>query len=344
MQIQAAQLAALLQGSLEGDANTVVSRPAPIETAEPGTITFLANMKYEPHLYTTRASVVLIPRELLLRKAVGATLIRVDDVYASVAFLLERFSAEAKPAGVVSPQSQVHPEAVLEAGVHVGAFTVIERGARIGAGVVLHPQVYVGEGVSIGADSVIYPGVRIYKQCRLGQRCVVHSNAVIGSDGFGFAPQADGSYKKIPQLGNVILEDDVEVGAHTAIDRATMGSTILRRGVKLDNLIQVAHNVEIGEHTVIAAQAGIAGSTHIGKGVQVGGQVGFVGHIRIADGVKVQAQSGVSRSIEEPDTAVYGSPALSYQDFLRSYSVFRKLPELMRRLIALEKKDQHPKP
>lgn len=342
MQISATQLAQMLQGTLEGDAAVQVSRPAPIEGAESGTITFLANMKYEPHLYTTGASIVLVPLDLELRKPISATLIRVENVYASVAFLMERFGATPKPEGEVSPQAQVHPEAVLEEGVYVGPFSVVGRGARIGANTVLHAQVYVGENVEIGSDSELFPGVRIYKDCKVGKRCTLHANAVIGSDGFGFAPQADGSYKKIAQLGNVVIEDEVEIGAQTVIDRATMGSTILRRGVKLDNLIQVAHNVEIGEHTVIAAQTGIAGSTRIGKGVQVGGQVGFVGHIHIADGVKVQAQSGVNRSINEAGSAVYGSPALGYQEFLKAYSVFRKLPEILKRLLALEKANKPP--
>ena len=221
--------------------------------------------------------------------------------------------------------------------VTIGPCAVIESGAVVGANSVIGAQVYVGADVKIGEAAQLYPGVKIFHHCELGDRVTVHANVVIGCDGFGFVPNEEGRYQKIDQVGNVIIESDVEIGANTVIDRATMGSTIIRQGVKLDNLIQVAHNVEIGENTVIAAQAGIAGSTKLGKNCMVGGQAGFVGHIQIADGTKVQAQSGVAASIDEPDQAVYGSPALGYKNYLKSYAIFKQLPKILQRLNFLER-------
>ena len=332
MQITVGQLAQMLHGRVEGNPDALIDRPSRIEEGGAGSISFLANPKYEEHLYTTTATAVLVAEDFELRKPVKATLIRVPDVYAALAFLLERFGEEQKRSmSGVSERAEVHPGAVVEEGAYIGPFVVVERGARIAKGARLIAQVYVGENATVGEDSVLHAGVRVYRDCRIGRRCILHSNAVIGSDGFGFAPQEDGSYRKVPQLGYVELEDDVEIGANTVIDRATMGATLIQKGVKLDNLIQVAHNVKIGKHTVIAAQTGIAGSTQIGSHAQIGGQVGFVGHIRVADGVKIQAQSGVAGPIEEEGSAWYGSPAIPYRQFLRSYAVFKQLPELVKK-------------
>ncbi|MCB0620821.1 MAG: UDP-3-O-(3-hydroxymyristoyl)glucosamine N-acyltransferase [Saprospiraceae bacterium] len=338
MQITARQIAELVGGVVEGDPEVIVERPSKIEEGRSGTISFLANPKYESFLYESEASAVLVDRDFVAARRVRPTLIRVPDVYTAVAQLLEAFDPYREGSGGVSDLAFVHPEAIVESGVSIGPFCVVEKGARIGAGARLQAQVFVGAEVEVGPKAVLHPGVRVYPGCRIGARCILHANAVIGSDGFGFAPQPDGSFRKVAQIGSVEIDDDVEIGANTTIDRATMGATRIGKGVKLDNLIHVAHNVEIGANTVIAAQAGIAGSTRIGAGVQVGGQAGFVGHIQVADGARIQAQSGVARSIREPDAAVYGSPAIAYNDYLRSYAVFKKLPELQRRILELERK------
>ncbi len=338
MQITAAQLCHILKGEIIGDPEAVVRRPGKIEEAGPGEITFLANPKYEPFAYTTKASVILVSRDFEPREAVSATMIRVDDVYASITFLLNEFGGKVEAQEGISGQAFVHNRADVAKGVSVGHFSVVEEGANIGEGTIIFPQVYIGKGVQVGKNCILYPGTKINRDCVIGNNCIINSNAVIGSDGFGFAPKEDGTYQKIAQTGNVILEDDVEVGANTSIDRATMGSTIIRKGVKLDNLIMVAHNVEIGANTVVAAQAGFAGSSKIGDRCMIGGQAGFVGHIQVADGVKVQAQSGVNKNINQADSAWYGSPILPYNDYLRSYAAFRKLPALMKRISELEKK------
>ena len=338
MKISAGQINELLKGTLEGNSDVLISGPSKIEEAVSGTISFLANPKYEPYAYTTGASVLLVSRDFKPAQPIAATLIRVDDVYASIAFLLEKFGDRGDAVQGISKKASVHTDAQLGANVSIGDFAVVEKGAVIGENSIIYPQVYIGANVQIGQGVKIYPGVKIYHDCKVGDHCVLHANAVIGSDGFGFAPQTDQSYKKVAQIGNVVLEDKVEVGANTVIDRATMGSTVIRQGVKLDNLIQIAHNVEVGEHTVIAAQAGIAGSTRIGKRCMIGGQAGFVGHIKVADGSKVQAQSGVAAPIKQDNSAVYGSPALPYADYLRAYAVFKQLPALYKRLHELEKK------
>jgi len=346
MQMTARQIADLLNGTVEGDPEVLVDRPAKIEEGMAGALSFLANMKYESYIYTTKASVVLVSNGFKPSEPVPTTLVRVADVYGAVAQLFDVFEAANKPKNFkISPLAFIHDAVHLSEPVAVGAYTVLEGGSIVGARTRLFPQVYIGEDVKIGKDVLIYPGVRIYRGCEIGDRCIIHSNAVIGSDGFGFAPNEAGEYQKIQQMGKVIVEDDVEIGANTVIDRATMGATVIRRGAKLDNLIQIAHNVEVGENTVIAAQAGIAGSTKIGDHVQIGGQAGFVGHITVANGTKVQAQSGIARSINEANTAVYGSPALPYTQFLRAYNVFRKLPELQRKVEELEQKlQEHKKP
>lgn len=332
MNITARDLCALLNGTLEGNPEVEVNRPARIEEATEGTISFLANPKYEDHAYTTGASVLLVSMDFQPAQPIKATLIRVGDVYTSVAFLLEKFGAAAAKKPVISPQASVHQTAVIGEGVSIGAFAVVEEGAVVGAHSIIHPQAYIGPKAHIGQSTTLYPGVRILQECQVGDRCIIHSNTVIGSDGFGFVPQPDGTYRKIAHIGNVVIENDVEIGANTAVDRAVMGSTIIRNGVKLDNLIQIAHNVEIGENTVIAALAGISGSTKIGKQVMIGGQVGMAGHITIADGVKVDAQSGIIASVKEPGALMCGSPAIPRPLFFRAYSVFRNLPELVKKI------------
>lgn len=327
----------MLGGTLEGDGEALVEKPGKIEEGGPGTITFLANPRYESFAYTTKSAAMIVKRDFSPSRPVAAdALIRVDDVYDSLRKLMERFADALKQKGSsISDKAFIHPNALIGEQVTVGAFTVVEEGASIGEGTVLHPQVYVGKNASVGKNCQLHPGVKLYHDCRIGDNCVLQGNVVIGSDGFGFVPQPDGSYLKLPQLGDVVVEDNVEIGANATIDRATMGSTLVRQGVKLDNLVMVAHNVEIGDHTVIAAQAGIAGSTKIGKHCRIGGQAGFVGHIEIADGTQVQAQSGVAASVKTPGTALYGSPALPYSDYLRSYAVFKKLPDLYKIILKL---------
>lgn len=338
MQVTARELSHLLNGRVEGDPETLVTGPSKIEEGEPGTITFLANPKYERFVYTTRASLILVNEAFQPAQPITATLIRVSDVYSAVAALLEKFgnaSSNGQSSGIHA-LAFVSPEATIGAHVSIGAYAVVEAGAVVGDHCVLDPQSYIGKNARVGDSCHLYPGVKVYHDCVIGARCIIHSNAVIGSDGFGFAPQADGSFVKIAQVGNVVIEDDVEVGSGTIIDRATMGSTKIAKGAKLDNLIQVAHNVEIGENTVIAAQAGIAGSSKIGANAMIGGQAGIAGHLKIANGTKIQAQAGINRNITQENTAVYGSPALDYNDFLRAYAIFRRLPDLEKRLRYLE--------
>ncbi len=339
MRVTAKELAALLNGTIEGDPDTWVDRPSKIEEGGKGSISFLGNDKYEPFAYKTNASILLVSKAWKPKQAVQPTLLRVDDVYAAIAKLFKQFG-QARPTVVsgISDLAYVHESANLGKEVSVGRYSVIEAGAQVGDHCHIADQVYIGQDVSIGKGARIYPGVRILYGCVIGDHCIIHPNTVIGSDGFGFAPQADGSYEKIEQLGNVIIESHVEIGAGTTIDRATMGATLIKKGVKLDNLVQVAHNVEIGENTVVAAQAGIAGSTKIGKNCQIGGQVGFVGHLTIADGTRIQAQSGVASSVKTNNQALFGSPAFNYTDYVRSYAIFKKLPELYKRINAMEKK------
>ncbi len=338
MRVTVAMIAQLVQGDIEGDPHVEIMGPAPIEDGTPGTISFLADAKYEPFAYRTGSSALLVNRSFIPQKPIQATLIRVDNVRMAVASLLKQFDQSKKGSGTIAEQAYVDPTASIAPAVSIGRFTVVEAQAEIGEGSIIHDQVSIGKGVRIGKNCVLFPGVRIYPGCQIGDDCMLHSNAVIGSDGFGFAPKEDGSYDKVPQLGNVILENHVEIGANCVIDRATMGSTVIETGVKLDNLIQIAHNVRIGAHTVIAAQAGIAGSTHIGAHSQIGGQVGIVGHIQIAEGTRIQAQSGVAGAIKEKGQAVYGSPAIPYGNYVRSYAVFKILPELEKRVRKLEKK------
>ncbi len=331
-------IAAAIGGTVEGRGDVTVSDFAKIEDARPGTITFLANPKYEHFLYSTEASIVLVREDLELSGPVSATLIRVADPYSALAQLMS-VAAQAlrpNPTGVESP-SHIAEDATLGKDCYVGAFAYIGRGARIGNNVKIYPQAYIGDGVTIGDDTVIYPGVKIYYGCKIGSRCMIHAGAVIGSDGFGFAPDHNGVYHKIEQLGIVEIDDDVEIGANTTIDRSTMGRTHISRGVKLDNLIQVAHNVEIGHDTVMASQTGIAGSTKVGSNCMIGGQVGFAGHITVGDRVVIGAQSGIPKSVAS-DSRLMGTPAIGAGDFARLFAAQKQLATALRRIDALEKK------
>ncbi len=336
MTFSALQIAALINGKTEGDVNISVNSFGKIEEAEDGQLAFLANPKYEEYLYSTKASVIIINEALELKQPVTATLIRVPDAYTAFAKLLSTYQQmiQQQLTGVQEPV-YISASASYGENVFIGAFAYLSDNVKVGNNTKIYPNVYLGNNVKIGDNSIIHPGVKIYHDCLIGSNVVIHAGTVIGSDGFGFAPQADGSFKKVPQIGNVIIEDNVEIGANATIDRATIGSTIIRSGAKLDNLIQIAHNVEIGNSTVVAAQSGISGSTKVGKGVMIGGQVGIVGHINIGDGAKINAQSGVSKSVEA-GKAVTGSPAHDYTSALRSQAISRKLPELEKRIKELE--------
>ncbi|MFL9482345.1 UDP-3-O-(3-hydroxymyristoyl)glucosamine N-acyltransferase [Chitinophagaceae bacterium LWZ2-11] len=338
MQFTAAQIAMLINGKIEGDANTEVSSFGKIEEACTNQLAFLANPKYEDFLYTTQASIVIINETLELREPVKATLLRVKDAYSAFATLLAAYQ-EMKRSQLTGKQDccYISESATLGANVFVGAFTYVGDNVKVGNNVKLFPGVFLGDNVKIGDNTVLHPGVKIYHDCVVGQNVTIHAGSVIGGDGFGFAPQQDGSFKKVPQIGNVVVEDFVEIGANATIDRATIGSTLIKAGAKLDNLIQIAHNVEIGNNTVIAAQAGVSGSTKIGNNVMIGGQAGIVGHIFLADGTKVNAQSGVTKSIKMPNNAVTGSPAYDYTSALRSQAISKSLPELEKRIVELEK-------
>ena len=335
MEFSAQQIAAFLHGEVVGDPDVKVSNLSKIEEGQPGTLTFLANPKYTPHIYDTRASIVLVNRSFEPEAPVAATLIKVDDAYASIAMLLNLVEqARSQRTGREEPVF-VSEGVELPEAYYLGAFAYIGRGVRLGNNVKIYPQAYVGDNVVLGDNVTLYPGVKVYHDCIIGNNCTIHAGAVIGADGFGFAPAADG-YHKIAQIGNVILEDDVEIGANTTIDRATMGSTIIRRGVKLDNLVQIAHNVEVGSHTVMAAQVGIAGSTKVGERCMFGGQVGVAGHISVGDRVNIGAQSGIPNSVAA-DQNVLGYPAQPARDFARQTVMLKKLPEMAAELKALRK-------
>jgi UDP-3-O-[3-hydroxymyristoyl] glucosamine N-acyltransferase len=337
MQFTAAQVSALINGKIDGNPDASVSSFGKIEEADCHQLSFLANPKYEDYLYTTEASIVIINDSYELRHPVKATLIRVADAYSAFAHLLSQYQqmVNGQMKGIQQP-SYIAASVKLGEDVFIGAFSYMGENVKVGNGTKIYPSTYIGDNVQIGDNCVIHPGVKIYFGCVLGNNVAIHAGTVIGSDGFGFAPQADGSYKKVPQIGNVVIEDNVEIGSNTTIDRATMGSTVIKVGAKLDNLIQIAHNVEIGNSTVIAAQVGVSGSTKIGNNVMIGGQAGLVGHIQIADGSKINAQSGVSKSLKTPYAAVTGSPAYDYTSALRSQAVFRNLPEMEKRLQELE--------
>jgi UDP-3-O-[3-hydroxymyristoyl] glucosamine N-acyltransferase len=337
MEFTAKQIATFLSGDIEGNPDVLVSNLSKIEEGTPGTLTFLANPKYTPFLYTTCASVVLVNADFVPEQPVAATLIRVADAYGSLAKLLTLVSQAKTAKKGIHPRACIADSAKLGQDLYVGALAYIGVNTTIGDGTQIHPQAYIGDGVRIGAHCIVYAGVKICDDCVIGDHCILQPGAVIGADGFGFAPQNAGNYEKIPQIGNVVLEDYVEIGANTTIDRATMGSTVVHRGVKLDNLIQVAHNVEVGSHTVIAAQTGIAGSTKIGANCMIGGQVGFAGHLHVADGAQIGAQSGITNSVLDVSNPLFGTPAMNHKKFARSFAVFKQLPELSAEVSRLRK-------
>lgn len=335
MTFTAQQIADFLKGEVLGNPDIKVSSFSKIEESKPGTLTFLANLKYSSHLYETDADIVLINRDFIPAKPVKATLIKVDDAYAALASLMQLANSYQTKKTGLHPNSAIAESAVYGENLYLGAFAVIEDGATIGNDSSIYPQAYIGDNVKIGNNVTIYAGVKIYKDCIIGDNCIIHSGVVIGADGFGFSHAADG-YHKIPQLGNVIVESDVEIGANTTIDRAVMGSTIIKKGVKLDNLIQIAHNSEVGQHTVIAAQTGIAGSTKVGDNCVFAGQVGIGGHIKIGDNVKIGAQSGVISNIAE-GSELMGSPAYPVKSFLKTSIILPKLSELYKQINSLQK-------
>ena len=338
MQFTAAQIAMLINGKLEGNAAAIVASFGKIEEAKEGQLSFLANPKYEEYLYNTKASVVIVNESLELKQEVVPTLIRVPDAYSAFATLLAKYQ-ELKTqelTGIQQP-SYIASTAVMGENVFVGAFTYIGENVILGNNVKLFPGVVLGDNVMVGDNSILCAGVKIYVDCVIGKNVTLHAGVVVGSDGFGYAPQPDGSYQKVPQIGNVVIEDFVEIGANTTIDRATIGSTIIRTGVKLDNLIQIAHNVEVGSNTVIAALTGISGSTKVGKNVMMGGQVGTAGHITIADGSKIAGQSGITKTVKEPNKSLSGTPATDVSSALRAQAMTRNLPELEKRVKELEK-------
>ncbi|MEK6154146.1 UDP-3-O-(3-hydroxymyristoyl)glucosamine N-acyltransferase [Flavobacteriaceae bacterium 3-367] len=337
MEFTAGQIAGILEGEVDGNPEIAVNKLAKIEEGEKGSLTFLANPKYTAFIYTTKASITIVNKDFVPEQALDTTLIKVEDAYKSFSKLLEYYNkVKNNKTGIEQPVFLSESAAYGE-GFYLGAFSYLGNNVVIGTNVKVYPNVYVGDNVTIGNDVVVFAGSKIYSESIIGNNCVIHSGAIIGADGFGFTPNEKGEYTKVPQTGNVILEDNVDVGAGTTIDRATLGSTILRKGVKLDNQIQIAHNVEIGEHTAIAAQTGIAGSTKIGKHCMIGGQVGIVGHITIGDRVRIQAQSGIGRNVKD-DEVLQGSPALNYGDYNKSYVYFKNLPKIINRVDEIEKR------
>lgn len=336
MKFTAKQIAEILEGEIDGNENPEVFKLSKIEEGEKGSITFLSNLKYTPFVYTTNASVVIVNKNFTPDKELKTVLIKVDDAYNAFSKLLEFYDEiKLNKIGIESP-SFISETAKIGKNIYLGAFSYLGNNVTIGDNVKIYPNVYIGDNVTISSNTTIFTGAKIYSETVIGKNCVIHAGTVIGADGFGFAPNTDGIYNKIPQIGNVIIEDNVNIGAATTIDRATMGSTIIRKGVKLDNQIQVAHNVEIGENTVIAAQTGIAGSTKIGENCMIGGQAGIVGHLTIGNNVRIQAQSGIGRNIKDNEI-LQGSPAFGYSDYYKSYVYFKKLPELVATINSLEK-------
>ena len=336
MEFSAKQIAEFLQGEIEGNPDVKVNNFAKIEEGAPNTLTFLSNPKYTHYVYETQADIILVNADFKPEKEIKATLIKVPNAYEALAKLLELVE-QTKPAKKGNePMSYIAPTAQIGENGYIAAFAYVSEKAVVGNNCKIYPHVFIGENVTIGNNVTLYSGVKIYEGCKIGDNSIIHSGAVIGADGFGFAPQADGSYHKIPQIGNVVIESDVEIGANTTIDRAVMGSTIIRQGVKLDNLIQIAHNVEIGKHTVMASQVGISGSTKIGEQCVFGGQVGLAGHIKIGNNVKLGAQSGIMSNIKD-GSEIIGSPAIGIKNFYKSSVIFRKLPEMDKQLSQLEK-------
>ena len=338
MQFTAQQIALLVSGTIQGNPDTTVTSFGKIEEAVAGQLSFLANPKYEEYLYTTKASLVIVNENLQLQKNITATLVRVKDAYSAFATLLTTYqNVKAQQKKGIETPSHIASTASLGTDVFVGAFAYIGEKVSIGNNSKIFPGAYIAENVSIGINTTIHAGVKIYEDCLIGNDVIIHAGTVIGSDGFGFAPQPDGSYQKVPQIGNVIIEDQVEIGANTTIDRATMGSTIIKKGVKLDNLIQIAHNVEIGSQTVIAAQTGISGSTKLGQKIMIGGQAGIAGHLTIANGVKIAGGAGVTKNLDGEGKSYAGFPAEDAKQSLKAQVYTRQLPELEKRVKELEK-------
>ncbi|MBT8179874.1 MAG: UDP-3-O-(3-hydroxymyristoyl)glucosamine N-acyltransferase [Eudoraea sp.] len=336
MKFTASQIAGILEGVVVGDPEIAVHELAKIEEGKKGSLTFLANPKYTPFIYSTKASITIVNKDFEPEQEISTTLIKVEDAYKSFSKLLEYYNqVKNNKIGIESPVF-ISDTAKYGKDLYMGAFSYLGNNVQLGDNAKIYPNVYIGDNVKIGDNVMIFAGAKIYSESVIGNNCVIHSGAIIGADGFGFTPNQDGEYSKVPQTGNVILEDNVDVGAGTTIDRATLGSTVLRKGVKLDNQIQIAHNVEIGDHTAIAAQTGIAGSTKIGKNCMIGGQVGIVGHITIGDRVKIQAQSGITRNVKD-DEVLQGSPALNYSDFNKSYVHFKNLSKLVNKIDEIEK-------
>lgn len=336
MKFKANTIAEFLKGQIEGDPEAEVNNISKIEEGKPGTLAFLANPKYEHYIYDTKASIVLVNKDFKANKKINTTLIRVENAYESFAALLELYQQSKPEKTGIQPTASIHENVRLGENLYIGDYTVIEENAKVGNNSKIYPQVYIGEGVEVGEGTIIYAGVKVYEGCKIGNNCIIHSGVVIGADGFGFAPQSDNNYKKIPQIGIAIIEDNVEIGANSCVDRATMGATILHKGVKLDNFIQIAHNVEVGDNTVMAAQTGIAGSSKVGKNCMIGAQVGIAGHIKVGDGVKIGAQSGVMNDVED-NGMIQGSPAIFHKTFWKNYLISTKLPEMRRQLNLLEK-------
>lgn len=336
MEFTAKQISDLLQGTIDGDPGTTVNKLAKIEEGTPGSLSFLGNPKYIEYVYTSKASIIIVGNDFIPDSPVSATLIRVEDARGSFAKLLEMYNQVMRDKKGIETPSFIASSATVGNDPYIGAFAYIGNKVKLGNNVKIYPNCYIGDNVTIGDNTTLFAGAKVYSDCVIGASVTIHAGVIIGGDGFGFAPSS-GSYAKVAQIGNVIIEDHVEIGSGTTIDRATLGSTIIRKGVKLDNLIQIAHNVEVGANTVIAAQTGIAGSTKIGKDCMIGGQVGIVGHITIADNTKIAAQSGVGSAVTEPGQIIQGSPAFGISDYRRSYVVFRKLPDLEKKISELEK-------
>lgn len=338
MVFTAGQIAGILEGEVDGNPEIAVHKLSKIEEGEKGSLTFLSNPKYTSYIYTTEASITIVNKDFVPDQKISTTLIKVEDAYESFSKLLEYYDeVKHNKQGIENPVF-ISETAKYNEDVYIGAFAYIGSNVKLGKNVKIYPNVFIGDNVSVGDNCCFFAGAKIYSESVIGNNCTIHSGAIVGADGFGFAPNKDGSFTKIPQIGNVILEDNIDIGAGTTVDRATMGSTIIRKGVKLDNQIQIAHNVEIGENTVIAAQAGIAGSTKIGKNCMIGGQVGIVGHITIGDNVRIQAQSGIGRAVKDNEI-LQGSPALNYGDYNKSYVHFKNLPKIVGKLTQLEKKE-----
>jgi len=337
LKFTAEQIAGILEGTVVGNPNIEVSKLAKIEEGTEGSLTFLANPKYKSYIYTTKSSITIVNSDFQPEEDLSTTLIKVDDAYGAFTKLLEYYNQiKLNKSGVEQP-SFISESAKIGEDIYIGAFTYIGENVKLGKNVKIFPNSYIGDNVSVGDNTIVFSGGKVYSDCIIGNNCVINSGAIIGADGFGFVPNEKGEYSKVPQIGNVILEDFVDIGAGTTIDRATLGSTIIRRGVKLDNQIQIAHNVEIGKNTVIAAQTGVAGSTKIGENCQIGGQVGIVGHISIGNNVKIQAQSGIGRHVKDNEV-LQGSPALTYGDFNKSYVYFKNLPKIVKNISEIEKK------